>query len=94
MANTKRVALFLTVEAAEVLPRLAPSENKQGAYVSELIMEAARERGLVETPPEDLNLAALQHQLQAAQQQLQHVQAHYDSLLTRVTAALERQQRQ
>ncbi len=37
------VRLLLTTEAANILPQLAGSPRKQGEYVSQLILEAAKE---------------------------------------------------
>jgi len=63
--DTKRIALYLTSDAVELLGRLAPSENKRGQYVSELIFRAAQERGLIESQESNLGdrIAALQHEL-------------------------------
>ena len=41
-ANTRRVFLRLDEDAADLLDQLAPSENKRGAYVSELLRRAAQ----------------------------------------------------
>lgn len=41
-ATTRRVFLRLDEDAADLLDRLAPSENKRGAFVSELLRQAAR----------------------------------------------------
>lgn len=40
-AETERVNLYLTSEAAELLAQLAPSPNKRGQFVSDLIVAAA-----------------------------------------------------
>jgi hypothetical protein len=65
-----RLNLFITQEAAEQLANLAPAHSRRGEYISELIMRAARERGLVEGEAGgEVNgeLAEMQHQLAALQ---------------------------
>jgi hypothetical protein len=63
---TQQVALRLTAEAANLLLRLAPSENKRGRYVSDLIRRAAQEAGLIEPqqpPTLSDRIAALEREL-------------------------------
>lgn len=64
--ETTRINVRLTVEAADLLDKLAPSENRRGRYLSELITRAAQEAGLVEAPaPPTLadRIAALEREL-------------------------------
>ena len=66
MKDTRRLSLRLDHDAADLLDRLAPSENKRGAYVSELVRRAAVERGLVEpgaAPPAPADLAVVRQEL-------------------------------
>src|SRR5262249_21957787 len=78
-APTRRVFLRLEEDAAELLDRLAPSENKRGQYVSTLLRQAARQNGLVApSAPAQLDLVALQRQL--------------DEISAQVAAALEQQE--
>lgn len=85
MARTKRaetvaVGVRLTVEAADLLKQLAPSENRRGQYLSRLIMRAAQEAGLIEAPssPDVLDLAILQHQLRSLQQRVEAALAQHE----------------
>lgn len=80
---TKRVALFLTVKASDLLARLSPSERKHGAYVSELIEKAAIEAGLIEGAPEGNGEVAELRQRMAA------MQADLDALARRRTSGPE-----
>ena len=77
MVETRHVSLRLTVEAADLLDQMAPSQNKRGQYISGLIMRAAQEQGLIEPPAplveppgDDLagRLAALEARVAALEQ--------------------------
>jgi uncharacterized protein (DUF1778 family) len=69
--QTTRVSLRLTPEAEAALDRLAPSVNKRGAYVSQLILQAAQ----VEPPAEAL-YAALGRRLVALAEEVQYAVVH------------------
>jgi len=62
-----RINLAVSPEAADLLARLAPSENKRGAYVEELIRRAAGEAGLIAAPAgeEDGEIADVRRRLRA-----------------------------
>ena len=62
---TERANLYLTVEARELLARLAPSPKKRGEYLSGLIKRAAQEAGLVAVVPASLEerIAVLEREL-------------------------------
>jgi hypothetical protein len=47
----QHVSLHLTAEAAQLLDQLAPSRNKRGQYVSDLICLAAQQTGLLQANP-------------------------------------------
>ena len=68
--ETRRVSLRLDIDAADWLDQLAPSENKRGAYVSELIARAAQEAGIA-PPVEPVNeLAAVRSEAAALRARL------------------------
>ncbi|HMA33292.1 MAG TPA: hypothetical protein VKY74_02335 [Chloroflexia bacterium] len=77
--DSVRTNLYLTAEAARLLEQLTTAKRR-GAYLSGLIVKAARETGLA-APSQDLSLAVLQQQLQAASRVMQNLQE-------RVAAAL------
>jgi hypothetical protein len=81
---TRQAYFRLDVDALEWLERLAPSENKRGAYLSELIRRAAVEAGFVApgtAASGSFDLTVLKHQLAA-------FEARYLDLQRRVEAAL------
>lgn len=75
---------MISRETAELLPRLAPSDNRQGQYVPQLIIRAAQEAGLIEAPPipvtERLDLATLKQQIRAFDMQRQRLQTYIDAI--------------
>lgn len=61
-----QISVRLTVQAAELLKQFAPSENKRGRYLSDVILRLAQEAGLIEArqePTVEDALAALKQQL-------------------------------
>lgn len=77
-ATTVRTFMRLDPDAVELLGRLAPSENKRGAYVSSLIRRAGQEAGLVEEAPPagKLDLLVLQNQLRSLQARVEAALEH------------------
>jgi hypothetical protein len=53
-SQTELVNLYRTREAACLLSQLALSENKRGQYVSTVIVDAARDIGLLDAPASGL----------------------------------------
>lgn len=80
---TRQAYFRVDVDALDLLDRLAPSENKRGAYVSELIRRAAIEAGLLEpgAGPGSLDLTVLRHQLAAFEHRYQDLQARVDAAI-------------
>lgn len=69
--DTVRVSLRLTATAAAILNDLAPSENKRGAFVSELLEAAAKP-----APPVEALYAALGRRLVALAEEVQYAVVH------------------
>lgn len=76
---TKRVTLTFDDDAADLLPRLAPSLKKQGEFVSELIKAAAATRGA----PAGTELEAFRLQLLGLTSEVQAVKARLVALESR-----------
>ena len=71
MADTQRIGLRIDTDAIELLSRLAPSPNKRGQYVSDLIRKAAREAGEPLNPADlDKEVERLAAELAAVQRRL------------------------
>lgn len=68
MSETKRVAMLLTVEAAEALTKLT-TPRKQGEYLSRLILEAAASKGQA-APPQYGILEQMASQLERIEKRL------------------------
>lgn len=73
MADTKKIGVYLDVEAVDMLAHLAPSPKRRGQYLSDLIRDAARAAGMATTEDRTVTLerelARLGRELQALKRQ-------------------------